>query len=371
MAYLSQRNGKWHLTWKEGRTVKRKSTGCTLDQRAKAEVLLEQFELEQKLERIDPTVKYRKMPLTKNVEEYAEWLLATGATAKHVEASKYKINRVIAAAGIKKLTDITAELVERTVAKMQTGRIVGKGKKAKPNGPTTRNKYKKAIKAFCNWLHKNQRTDRHLLINLGMENEALDVRKKRTKLTDEEFAKLYKAALESEKTIEGLSGPERAMLYYLAAATGLRKGELASITPTSFSMSGGQLMLTVEANFTKSGREDEVPIPAWAFAKVDAWLMDRPLSQSLFPLLKQRKTEEMIKGDLKAAGVPYRLPTGETRDFHALRHTFISRCFASGAPALMVMAQARHQQLSTTQGYGHSTGKEKVAATNALPPLVV
>jgi len=110
-------------------------------------------------------------------------------------------------------------------------------------------------------------------------------------------------------------------------------------------MVGEQMVATVEANFTKSRRTDVQPIPDWAFSKVETWLADRPADEPLFPLLKQRKTEELIKGDLAAAGVPYRLTTGETRDFHALRHTFISRCFASGTPALVVMAQACHSDI--------------------------
>ena len=97
MAYLSQRNGKWHLTWKEGRSVKRKSTGCTLDQRAKAEVLLEQFELELKLERIDPTVKYRNPTRYSHLAERKHRFHARSQVASQGRALDQVANKLRAA----------------------------------------------------------------------------------------------------------------------------------------------------------------------------------------------------------------------------------------------------------------------------------
>jgi len=44
----------------------------------------------------------------------------------------------------------------------------------------------------------------------------------------------------SGKSIQGMNGPERALLYVVAAWTGFRRGELASLTVSEIQLDGDE-----------------------------------------------------------------------------------------------------------------------------------
>ena len=50
------------------------------------------------------------------------------------------------------------------------------------------------------------------------------------------------------------------MLYTLAVSTGLRAGEIRSLTPTSFDLDADSPTVTVAAAYSKRRREDVQPI---------------------------------------------------------------------------------------------------------------
>lgn len=81
---------------------------------------------------------------------------------------------------------------------------------------TTSNHYLTAVKGFCNWLLKDGRTDRNPVVHLSQINNQTDIRRKRRHLTAEDFSKLIETARVG-KTVCGLAGPDRAMLYVTAA----------------------------------------------------------------------------------------------------------------------------------------------------------
>ncbi len=72
------------------------------------------------------------------------------------------------------------------------------------------------------------------LLHVPMRKVETDIRHNRRALTDEEFLKLVQAAEKSDKSVEGMTGPERSFLYAMARMTGLRRSELASLTTASF-----------------------------------------------------------------------------------------------------------------------------------------
>ncbi len=55
-------------------------------------------------------------------------------------------------------------------------------------------------------------------------------------------------------------GPERALLYRVAAETGLRAGELRSLTARSFALAGDAPTVTVAAAYSKNRREAVLPL---------------------------------------------------------------------------------------------------------------
>lgn len=89
----------------------------------------------------------------------------------------------------------------------------------------------------------------------------------------------------------------------------------------------------------------------------------------MFPGLGDKRTCKMIKIDLTDAGVPYRNERGEYRDWHALRHSFITRCWKSGADPSVVQKLARHSDIRLTMGYSHATDSDLRKATDAVPKI--
>jgi len=67
----------------------------------------------------------------------------------------------------------------------------------------------------------------------------------------------------------------------------------------------------------------------------------------------------------------YRNHAGLVADFHALRHTYISRIVRIGASAKTAQTLAKHSSVSLTLGrYAHAARFDLTAAVEALPSLL-
>jgi hypothetical protein len=122
-------------------------------------------------------------------------------------------------------------------------------------GIETSNHYLVAMKSFCRWLVKDRRATINPLAHLSKLNSDVDVRGERRALTEEAFHRFIAAAGQG-KPFRGLTGQDRVVLYTLAAMTGFRANELASLTPSSFSLAGRPTTATVKAAYSKHRRED-------------------------------------------------------------------------------------------------------------------
>jgi integrase len=70
------------------------------------------------------------------------------------------------------------------------------------------------------------------------------------------------------------------------------------------------------------------------------------------------KTSEMLKIDLKAAGIEYKTEQGQA-DFHALRHTFGTMLALSGTSPQIAQKLMRHSNFNLTQNiYTHLSTAE-------------
>jgi len=85
---------------------------------------------------------------------------------------------------------------------------------------------------------------------------------------------------------------------------------------------------------------------------------------------KSDHTAKMVKEDLEATGVPYKDADGNHADFHALRHTFVSRMLKAGANAKVVQRLARHRTPTLTLGrYAHAQDADLRHAVASVPRL--
>lgn len=112
-------------------------------------------------------------------------------------------------------------------------------------------------------------------------NPAVGKKRPRRALTIDEQKVLLKATHEGE-LIHGLTGVERSYLYLVALETGLRYGELYSLTCSSFHLDENPPYVCVEANASKHRKKDTVPLRKSTAIKLKSFIEGRPANEKLF-----------------------------------------------------------------------------------------
>src|SRR5262249_26275750 len=143
----------------------------------------------------------------------------------------------------------------------------------------------------------------------------------------------------------GMSGQDRALLYRLAVETGLRAGELRSLTRASFNFDSNPPTVTVLAGYSKRRREDTLPLRPDVAACINHRFGNRSPAATVFKMPNAYDVIDMLRADLasarnawiRAAKTPqeqqgreessflaYRDDAGRVADFHSFRHSFIT-----------------------------------------------
>jgi integrase len=330
----------------------------------------------------DPFEDQRKRPLADHLADFRRYLEAKGNTEKHARQTCNRVEAVLSGCRLTFLADLSASaLVEWLAGERAAGRM----------GIQTSNYYLRDTKAFCRWLVKDRRTADNPLAHVSGMNAQVEDGLERRAMPAEEFAALVDAAGKG-KTVRKLAGPERAMLYTIAAYTGLRESELASLTPESFDLAADSPMVNVEAAYSKRRRHDSVPLRADLAELLRGWLADKAAGEPIWPGAWWRHGAKMIRADLAAARRQwiadakanvaevkrreqsfrfcFEDETGRRFDFHALRHQFISNLVAAGVHPKVAQTLARHSTITLTMDcYSHIGLFDQSAALDKLPSL--
>lgn len=151
----------------------------------------------------------------------------------------------------------------------------------------------------------------------------------------------------------------------------MRWSELRSLTKASFALDGDHASVTIEAEDEKAGRGDTLPLRAKLAADLKTYLAFLPPDSPAFPMW-QDKGAEMIRRDLKAAGIPVKDEVGRVLDFHALRHTFGSMLAAAGVHPKVAQDLMRHSTIELTMDmYTHTLCESRLEALHKLPDFEV
>jgi integrase len=238
---------------------------------------------------------HRGRPVAELLDEYQWHSADRGNTGKQATQVVGRCRRAFEGCGFALLRDLDAAAVERWLAdrRREPGRRFG---------VQTSNHFVAGLKAFGNWLVKNRRVAENLFRHLAKLNAEVDVRHVRRALSGEEFARLLAAAF-AGKRYRKLSGPDREVLHLVAAHTGLRASELASLTPASFDLDAAPPTVTVEAAYSKHRRQDVCPVHPDLAARLRPWLATRPAGAPLWPGMWAANNEagDIIKRDLETA----------------------------------------------------------------------
>jgi integrase len=200
-------------------------------------------------------------------------------------------------------------------------------------------------------------------------------------LSQEELDKLF-----SFNALETVWGGQTTpyLLAMMAVGCGLRRGEAIALRPKDFT--GTTILVSRSWNdhageFTapKWGSMREVPAPPRIQEELTAYIEAHELEQDalLFPgedpsrPVHHKPVMQALRDALSAIGISEAEQSRERRflDFHALRHTYITRLRSGDVPDWQIQRAAGHRSLAMTDHYTHASGSDlhDVAAARILP----
>ncbi len=334
---------------------------------------------------IDAKATAAGKPLSDHLSDFRIALLAKGNTAKHAEQTYSRLKLLFDGCCFKHWSDVKAASVESHLATMRES-----SDDQDARGKQTTNYYLGAAKQFCRWMVRNGRATQNPLEHLRKLNAASDNRRERRALSADELRLLLAATTTGPERF-GMSGAERALVYWLAVETGLRAAELRSLTRLSFRFAAKLATVTVEAGSSKRRRRDELPLRTELAAALQTHLAAKLPTALAFHLPPSYDTAAMLREDLalarqswfKAAKTPDEREklerstfladideSGRVVDFHALRHSFITALARSGVHPKVAQQLARHSTITLTMDrYSHVEADEMSVAVANLPDL--
>jgi integrase len=337
---------------------------------------------------IEPTDEHRKRPIAHHVADYDKYLKSKANAPRYIALAVGRVKTLLAACRFKTIGQITPSAIANWLRHQREKDAFG---------IATSNDYLVAAKAFCNWLVRERRLVQNPLAHLQRLNAETDVRRKRRVLAPDELERLIVAAAKSQGRLGRMRGEDRAIVYRLAAFTGLRAQEIASLTPQSFALDADPPTVSVEACYSKHRRRDVLPLAEDLCARLRAYLAQRRRERRhadddrLWPGKWYRKAGRILQRDLAAARKAW-IKEGKGRnqrqerrkghylreidaaacvvDFHSLRHGFITYLVAANVPPKVAQTLARHSTITLTMDrYTHLGVTDLVAALQQLPAL--
>lgn len=291
-----------------------------------------------------PSTDARQTPLDTLKTDYLAVLASKDTSAAYRQNVSDHLDRIFAGCSWYLFADMTPDSLLRYLASRRDEH---------DTGLATLNGYIRSAKGFAKWLAKQLRTTSPLA-DVSPYPEAVDRRRSKRILTDAEFALLIEAAERCPARGDAaFAGPARAMLYRVAAYTGLRASELATLTPQHFTLDTSPPVVTVAARDAKGKREEPIPLPARLVPILREWFKDKNPTARLWPgrWAEVRQQIQWIKRDVKRAGIAKTDARGRTVTFHSLKRRYVMGLIAAGAKPNELRRLARHRDIRTTLGY--------------------
>jgi len=304
--------------------VREVATGCR-DESAARSILTD---LEKRADKVrsgirsvaeDSAIDHQGTPLADHFAAYLLSMESAGVCKMHRDNVRRALRRLAADCGFRRLGDLRREALEQW--------LVGREKAGM--GARTRNTYRAAAVAFCNWCMETGRLLVNPLARVAKAAEDTDPRRQRRALTEDELRRLLDVAqrrplaeygrltvrkpkdqtdgkakrkrstwtklpLSAEDldaatdrarqrlaknpelvaAMESL-GWERALIYKTLVLTGLRKGELASLAVGQLVLDADPAFLVLDAADEKNREGNSIPLRADLAADLRQWLADK------------------------------------------------------------------------------------------------
>ncbi len=271
-------------------------------------------------------------PLSEHITDYVNVLKAKGFAKAYIRHTHNRLKKIIEDCRFTFFRDITKSAVEIYIGKLQK----------EGSSKTTAGHYLDCLKSFLNWAQLDQRINNNPIAKIA--KPARDSERKGI-LTAEQFMHLIKDTFDKNILIGRTTGQERAILYLLAGTTGIRKNELLSLTWSDINILADNPFICIRACIAKNHKEALQPLAPMAVSILQALKASiRPKdTDRVFPAFKKSiNTADLIRDDLKAAGLPLFDRENNEIVFHSLRNSYISFLANSQTPAKVIQKLARH-----------------------------
>ena len=408
------------------------STGCRDEDAARS--VLSKLERRAELVRSeiispaeDATADHQAIPLAQHFAAFHEHRIVKGLNATRIANTKSRLGRLAEECGFRRLSECSAEGLTRWLNRQQA------------NGMSAgnRNEYRQELVGFGNWCVETHRLSVNPFSKVPKADAKIDRRRQRRSMTEAELVKLLDVARwrplaeygrESTKvdeqppavgkqrkrsnwkktalTLEGLQvaverakerlaenpefaeklerlGRERALMFKTLVLTGLRKGELASLTVGQLDLDAPMPFVALNAGDEKNRQGNTIPLRHDLANDLREWLSDVPNASTLrlrdhnAYRESDRKLFRVPSGlvrilnrDLKAAGIAKKDERGRTLDVHALRGTFATLLSKGGVAPRTAQAAMRHSTIDLTMNtYTDPKLLDVCGALDSLPSL--
>ena len=384
-----KRGGVWYISWIDHMGSRHVKSARTTD-KATAERIANKLEAEASLRRdrvIDPEAdeigKESQRAIESHLEDYEARMRAAARTEKHIAGTLRHIRAIVEFAGFQTVGDISAEGVNRYAAMMSD---VGRSAR-------TINAHLSSIKALTRWLAENKKLVRDPLAAVKKPNPKSDRRCERRILLPDEWPWLIHATLEGPERFD-MSPGERRLLYETAIQTGLRSGELRSLSRGNLVMDAHSAMIVCKARSTKNRKDARQHIHRDLADALKAHVARKAPAAPMFNLPHESRLAQMLRDDLAAARQNWLQAVlddpdaysqresstfladvndqGERLDFHSLRHTCGAWMALGGEHPKTIQTVLRHSSITLSMDtYGHLFPGQESAAVNKLHATMV
>jgi integrase len=323
----------------------------------------------------DRIAEHLTTPIGGHFDAYLNALVAAGSVPLHRHNVRTYLNRLASDCGFRRLADLRREALEHWLAMEAAGN----------RSARSRNTHRAALIAFANWCADPNigRLASNPFKGVPKADEAADPRRRRRAMSEDELTRLLdvarrrplldaltirrgkrageRSAKLKPKTKQRLEavGRERALVYKTLVLSGLRTGELASLSVAQLRLDATVPHVELDAADEKNREGNGVVIRADLVADLKTWLADKLAAHRAEALRRGEQPPDALPQnsrvfdvpsgllrifdrDLTAAKIDKRDDRGRTLDLHALRTTFGTLLSRGGVPLRTAQAAMRH-----------------------------
>ncbi len=277
-----------------------------------------------------------------HLADYRNNLEAEERTKDHIRESINHIARLFDSQNVLYTTDITFSRIQKYLAEFRATGVSA----ARVNAAIS------AIKAFCNWMVKEERMITNPANRVKKLNIKIDRRYKRSVLTQIEIDRLFEV-LPNTESHNGLDYQSRGIIYKLALKAGLRWNEIYTLMRSDFGLDTEPATVTIRAQNEKARRGATLPLESSLADDLRNYFSANSSAQNSKAIkgMWKKRGAEMLRKDLMTARINPKRESGKVIDFHGLRHTYGTALAQAGVMPAHLKSLMRHSNVQLTMEY--------------------